>query len=452
LLAEVGLGLEDYGEGMRNYRLRSTSGRVSGKVFQEKDIPVQIAVGNYDLGICSLDWVEELQVRYPSTAVTKVGALDFGTGAVYIACGMGGACDPVEEGCLADRQEWRIVSEYPNVAQRVALENRLRRFKIFPVWGAAEAYPPEDADLAVLWGRSGSELRSRGLVPVLKVLPTIAFLIANERSLESKDLSYVLDLLSPKLTTFNSGFRRNKLPINTGFVTSAEEMNGGRVRLGLPDGHQQSHTCKFLKRAQVGIDGYTHGTPRRRPQSEFEWLDVKVIRPQDMPLQVANGNFDLGITGLDWLLDHRYQFPSSPARKVLDLGFGRVRVVAALSRELAADSVGHVRSLIEKGRLSPLRVASEYVNAADNYLWRNHVTPYKLIPTWGASEAFLPDDADLLIDNTETGKTLEMHNLKTIDVLFESTACLIANEESLGVPETRRRIDILVDRFRKGLG
>jgi ATP phosphoribosyltransferase len=50
-----------------------------------------------------------------------------------------------------------------------------------------------------------------------------------------------------------------------------------------------------------------------------------------------------------------------------------------------------------------------------------------VIPTWGATEAFLPDDADLLIENTETGGTIARHNLKIIDTLFESTACLIGN-------------------------
>jgi ATP phosphoribosyltransferase len=50
---------------------------------------------------------------------------------------------------------------------------------------------------------------------------------------------------------------------------------------------------------------------------------------------------------------------------------------------------------------------------------------YRIIPTWGASEAFLPEDADLLIENTETGGTIARHNLKVIDTIFESTACLI---------------------------
>ncbi len=62
-----------------------------------------------------------------------------------------------------------------------------------------------------------------------------------------------------------------------------------------------------------------------------------------------------------------------------------------------------------------MRVASEYVNIADKYAHDNHLVPYKVIPTWGASEAFLPEDADVLIENTETGSTISRHNLKIIE-------------------------------------
>jgi ATP phosphoribosyltransferase len=67
------------------------------------------------------------------------------------------------------------------------------------------------------------------------------------------------------------------------------------------------------------------------------------------------------------------------------------------------------------------------VNIADKYARDNHLGIYRVIPTWGASEAFLPEDADLLIENTETGRTIARHNLKIIDTLFESTACLIGS-------------------------
>jgi ATP phosphoribosyltransferase len=189
----------------------------------------------------------------------------------------------------------------------------------------------------------------------------------------------------------------------------------------------------------------------RRPSVDLDWLGIKVIRPQDMPLQVANGNFDLAVTGEDWLQEHLYRFPPSPVAKLLTLGFGGVKIVAAVSQNIPVTSIGELRVLVQSGEFAPLRVASEYINIADKYLRDNHVSPYKLIPTWGASEAFLPEDADLLIDNAQTGRTLAQHNLKIIDVLFQSTACLIGNKDSLDSRDKKGRIEFLVQAFQSGL-
>jgi ATP phosphoribosyltransferase len=183
----------------------------------------------------------------------------------------------------------------------------------------------------------------------------------------------------------------------------------------------------------------------------MDWVNVKVIRPQDMPLQVANGNFDLAITGKDWLLEHLCRFPSSPVTKLLDLGFGQVKIVAVVSQDLSMSNIDSLKRSIQAGKLSPLRVASEYINIADKYLRDNHVSQYQLIPTWGASEAFLPEDADLLIENTQTGKTLAKHNLKIIDTIFESTACLIGNKNSLESSSRKERIASLVRIFSRAV-
>jgi ATP phosphoribosyltransferase len=93
-------------------------------------------------------------------------------------------------------------------------------------------------------------------------------------------------------------------------------------------------------------------------------------------------------------------------------------------------------------------VASEYVNIADKYLRDNHVWHYKLIPTWGATEALIPEDADMLIENTETGKTLAQNNLKIIDTLFQSSACLIGNKNSLASSDKKDYIYPLVEKIK----
>lgn len=442
LLSRVDLGFSDYGNETRQYRLQSAKfPYLSAKIFQEKDIPIQVAVGNYDLGICGLDWIEELLVKYPASALVKVSSLDYGEGNVHVVASNQAGISALDE-LLAKQNDWRMVSEYPNLTEAFALNLRIRRFRIFPVWGAAEVYPPENADLAILLERDGIDLEAQGLVSLMNLLPVTAFLIANRESLENKDLSPILSCLNSKLAT--------KAQINPSVIasqrrsdpiTSHSQWQRKEIKLALPDGHQQPPASQFLKKVGLKLQGYSSEALNRRPLANLDWLGIKAIRPQDMPLQVATGNFDLAITGKDWLQEHLYHFPSSPVKELLDLRFGKVKIVAAISQDISAANINELKLLIQRGKFAPLKVVSEYINIADKYLRDNYVSPYKLIPTWGASEAFLPEDADLLIDNVQTGKTLAQHNLKVIDVLFQSAACLIGNKDSLDLPDKKEKME-----------
>jgi len=200
----------------------------------------------------------------------------------------------------------------------------------------------------------------------------------------------------------------------------------------------------LLSKAGIKVNDYPSATGNRRPTTNSDGVMIKVIRPQDMPLQVANGNFDLAISGRDWLAEHLYQFPSSPVKELLDLKFGKVRIVAVVSKDLSVEDSHGLRQLWAE-QAAPLRVASEYVNIADKYARDNHLGRYRVVPTWGASEAFLPEDADLLIENTETGRTIARHNLKIIDTLFKSTACLIGNSNTKFTPGKAERIKSIIE-------
>jgi len=319
---------------------------------------------------------------------------------------------------------------------------RLKRFSIFPLWGAAEVYPPENADLALISVGKERELLSHGLAPVSKILNSNACLIANTSSWVTKDLSEVLNCLEEELPVAE----QSPFSLDAGIVPEiasqhlTTEVAEDVVWFALPDGHQQLPTLQLLSRAGIQI-GDNSGS--RRPTTNLAGIMVKVIRPQDMPLQVANGNFDLAITGRDWLREHLYQFPSSPVKELLDLKLGKVRIVAVVSKDLSVDDASSLRQLIAE-RLVSLRVASEYVNIADKYARDNHLGQYRIIPTWGASEAFVPEDADLLIENTQTGRTIARHNLKIIDNLFKSTACLIGRVNGVSSSAKGKRIESII--------
>jgi len=450
-LERAGLAYSDYHQSSRSYRpkCQSLPGLFS-KVFQEKDIAIQVAIGNYDLAICGLDWIQELLVKYHSDAVVKIRDLGYGQRNLYVASSRFSALHSVEEVKAASHAVC-IVSEYPNLAEAFALKLRLKRFRVLPVWGATDAYPPEHADLAIVSATSCEELRERDLIPIAKILTGNAWLIANRSSLERKDMSSLLWPFHHTDPGVEVGEELSILEIDSEGEFESSVFDDGVVALALPDGHQQSHAIKFLKKAGLKIKGYRQPPATRRPLIDFGGVKVKVIRPQDMPLQVANGNFDLAITGRDWLRDHHCRFPASPVQEMADLGFGWVRIVVVVSNNLPADDTGELRNLLRTGNIPVLRIASEYTNIADKYARDNHLAPYKVIPTWGATEAFLPEDADVLIENTETGRTLAKHNLKIIETLFESTGCLIGNSSSLADPLKQERITSLVEILKKGV-
>ena len=450
LLQSADWGLTGYHAKARLYRLESeTFPNLSAKVFHEKDIPIQVAIGNYDLGICGLDWVEELLVKYPSSAVIKAKDLGYGEGALYMVAGSSAGIS-AEEGLV------RIATEYPNLAESFALNRRLRRFSIFPLWGGAEVYPPESAELALISGKAGKRSFGYDLIPVSEVLSFNAALIANKNSWQTKDLSQVLASLGDELLVSRkqpSSARVASMPSEKPVISPEahrEKAAEATVRLALPDGHQQQPTLRLLNRAGIEVDDYPSRRGNRRPATGLEGVTIKVIRPQDMPLQVANGNFDLAITGKDWLREHLYQFPPSPVAELADLKFGKVRIVAVTSKDLPVTDAYSLRQFNAE-RSVPLRVASEYVNIADKYARDNHLGMYRIIPTWGATEAFLPEDADLLIENTQTGRTIARHNLEIIDTLFESTACLIGNTDSVSSPTKRKKIKFITEMLRRAV-
>lgn len=448
MLQKAGWGVDGYVDGAKIYRLKSSRfPNLAGKIFHERDIPIQVAVGNYDLGICGLDWVEELLSKYTASPVIKLRNLGYGEGALYVVAA-GSKSAPSLEAIQAKRDVVRLVSEYPNLAELFALKNRLKRFSVFPLWGAAEAYLPESAELAMIAGKPGEHDFGSGLLPVSDVLDFNACLIANKNSWEREDLSELLASLDGHVsaTKHVSGPAAVKTGRASGSY-SVPVLDDNIIKLALADGHQQSATAQLLSKAGIRIDDYPSKTGNRRPTIGLDRVSVKVIRPQDMPTQVANGYFDLAITGIDWLTDHLIQFPSSPATELIDLKVARVRIVVVVANEVPVEDVAGLRQYFSE-RSAPVRVATEYTNLADKFARDNHLGVYKVIPTWGATEGFLPEDADILIENTETGGSLARHNLKIIGTLFESTGHLIGNKNSISNPTKAERIRTIMETLR----
>lgn len=440
-LAARGLSVGGYGEGSRAYRL-GLGGRedVTVRVFREKDIPIQIALGNYDLGVCNSMWVEEMRVRYPAQPLVLLRELDIGRQGLYVVAAAEGPVRTVE--ALASRRGVRIASEYANLAEAFAIAARLAGYRLQPVWGAAEAYPPEDADIAVVAAADEDALRAQGLAPLFRLLEGSGAVIANADSLREKDLGPLLAPLTAGAPA-EAEPPRLRLPrpaaIPAGLAQRREAADRTTVRLGLPDGHQQPNALAALRAAGLQLEGYDESRCERRPRASLAGLEVKVVRPHDMPQLVATGEMDLAITGRDCLMEHVYRFPSSPVEELADLQRGGFDLSAVVSEEVPARSLGEALDYWRGQGRTVLRLASEFPAIADHYARANHLGRYRVIPIAGASEGFVPEDAEILIEGTETGKTLAENRLKVIEPLFRSTTRLIGRRGGAEGMSGRRR-------------
>jgi ATP phosphoribosyltransferase len=169
-----------------------------------------------------------------------------------------------------------------------------------------------------------------------------------------------------------------------------------------------------------------------RPIIGADWLDAKIMKPQNVGELLELGSHDAGFTGIDWI-----QESGADVEEVMDLGFDRVRIVAAVPASLDEGAL----------RTKKLVVATEYVGLAEAWLKRQGYQ-YQIVRTYGATEVFPPDDADMIIDNTSTGQTLKDNGLRIAAIILESSTRFVASKAALADPEKRSRIEELAMLFR----
>jgi ATP phosphoribosyltransferase len=422
----AGITAPGYAPGSRLLRSQVEGEDIAVRIFREKDIPVQVALGNYDLGICGDLWIMESQVRFPLQHVTRVGGFALGESEVWLAAAPESGLRPGEAPSGAGAHGLRIATELPNLGDALAAHLRIPGYRLIALWGSADAYPPEDADLALLPAGDADDVEQRGLVPLHRLLESRLALVANANSLTSSDLSPVLKRLGPLLTGFPPELVYP--PISPDCQLAVFERDRSIVRLALADGHQQPHTVAALRDAGFEFEGYGDGGWQRRPSTGIAGLEAKVVRPQDMTQLVAIGMFDIAITGRDWLTDHLCRFPGSPVEMAVDLGRSRYRIGPVVDAAFPAETTEQaLRYWVELDR--PVRIASEYPALAERFARDHHLHYTAIIPINGASEGFVPEDADILIEGTETGTSIRANGLKMLDPFMESTNCVIVRRD-----------------------
>jgi len=168
-----------------------------------------------------------------------------------------------------------------------------------------------------------------------------------------------------------------------------------------------------------------------RPSMGVDWLDAKIMKPQNVGDLLELGSHDAGFTGIDWVRES-----GADVAEVMDLGFDKVKIVAAVPQDYDENVL----------RAKKLVVATEYVNLAKSWLGKSGYQ-YRILRTYGATEVFPPDDADMIIDNTSSGRTLKDNKLRIIGTILESSTRFVASHAALADPEKRNRIEELAMLF-----
>jgi len=202
-------------------------------------------------------------------------------------------------------------------------------------------------------------------------------------------------------------------------------MTTDTIRLALPKGRMQDGVLALL--AEAGIDVQLGGRDYR-PRLSLPGFEAKLLKPQNVVEMLHMGSRDLGFAGADWVAELDAELV-----EVLDTGLDPVRVVVAAARGVLVDGV--LRS-------GPLVVASEYERLARAWI-ADKALEATFVRSYGATEAFPPDDADCIVDNTATGATLEQNGLVIVDELLASSTRLYVNPQMLDDASKRERMERL---------
>lgn len=207
------------------------------------------------------------------------------------------------------------------------------------------------------------------------------------------------------------------------------------LRIGLPKGRMQAKIVQLLADAglPVAIDereyrpkigngaAYAVGSAGLR-------YEAKLLKPQNIVEMLASGSRDIGFAGADWVEEL-----DADLIELLDTGMDPVSLVAAAPEALVAKREPVGRPSLSWSEVCGKRpvVASEYQSLARKWM-EKRIPEAVFIRSYGATEVFPPEDADLIVDNCATGNTLKANGLVIVDTLMKSSTRLYASKKAMG--------------------
>ena len=207
------------------------------------------------------------------------------------------------------------------------------------------------------------------------------------------------------------------------------------LKLGIPKGSLQDATIQLFARA--GFNLYVNSRSYF-PSVDDPEIECMLIRAQEMTRYVCEGVLDAGLTGLDWVAEHRYgRDGHTCVTSLADLvyskqSFGKVKWVLAAPEDSRFKSPQDFNGAV---------IATELVQVTRQYFDKLGVKVKRVEFSWGATEVKPPVLADAIVEATETGSTLRANRLRILDTIMESNTQLIANEEALADSWKRTKIE-----------
>jgi ATP phosphoribosyltransferase len=199
------------------------------------------------------------------------------------------------------------------------------------------------------------------------------------------------------------------------------------LRLVLPKGSLEAQTLKLFEEADLAVVRSSE-VDYKASINDPRVIDVRILRPQEIPLYLSEGMFDLGITGRDWIEEQGADVVSLGELRYSKVSSRPANIVLAVAEDSAVESVRELKDGV--------RVSSEYPGLTKRFFER-HGIDADVTLSYGATEAKIPDIADAVVDLTETGRALRQARLRIIDTILTSYTELVANRASYDDPEKR---------------
>jgi ATP phosphoribosyltransferase len=203
------------------------------------------------------------------------------------------------------------------------------------------------------------------------------------------------------------------------------------LRLALPKGSLERATLQLFEDADLAVSRSSE-RDYRATIDDPRIAEVRILRPQEIPRYVAEGYFDLGITGRDWIEETGARVVSLTQLHYSKATARPVRIVLAVPADSTVEEVG--------GLKAGTRVSTEFPGLTRRFFER-HGLDVDVQLSYGATEAKVPDIVDAIVELTETGSSLRAAGMKIVDTILVSHTELVANEQSYAEADKRHAME-----------